>query len=84
MYDTQVPVPVNYLVCKICEKVYNKLNSHSICYKKYCWICNIKFNTSLEQQEHSKLKHPDFFCNNCNECISNITNHKRNKKFCIP
>jgi hypothetical protein len=84
MYETQVIVPVDYLSCKICEKTYNKLGSHAICYKKFCWICIIKFNTAKEQENHSKLHHPDFFCNSCKECISNITNHKKNKKFCIP
>lgn len=83
MFDNNLPpIPPNYLVCKVCGKVYNKLASHANCYKHYCWICNIIFESNLEQQTHSQKNHPYFYCNNCKECISNIDGHKTSKN-CI-
>jgi hypothetical protein len=83
MYENQISVPVNYLHCIVCKKTYNKLGSHSSCYKKYCWICKIIFKTDLEQQIHSKIDHTNNYCNICKENISNIIAHRKNKKYCI-
>jgi hypothetical protein len=82
MYEDQITIPLNYLSCKVCSKVYNKLGSHQSCYKKYCWICDIIFKTNTDQQEHSKENHPNFYCNLCKENIRNLTEHRKNKKFC--
>lgn len=77
MFDNNLPpIPPNYLVCKICDKDYNKLGSHGNCYKRYCWICSIVFSSNAEQQAHSEKNHPYFYCFSCKECISNIDNHK--------
>ena len=83
MYDNNLPpIPPSYLSCKICNKIYNKLGSHAICYKKYCWICGIIFSSNLEQQLHSEKNHAYFYCVHCKECISDISSHK-NYKHCI-
>lgn len=84
MYDNNLPpIPPNYLTCKICNsKPYNKLGSHAKCYKRFCWICNIIFESNLQQQLHSEKNHSYFYCIHCKECISDINNHK-NYKNCI-
>lgn len=84
MYKSSLPpIPSDFLNCKVCDKNYNKLGSHSSCYKRYCSICFIVFDKDSQQQLHSKEFHPDFYCNDCKECIHNLTSHKINKaKWC--
>lgn len=83
MHDDSLPIPLNYLNCPVCKKKYNKLGIHSLCYKKYCWICGIVFDTIALQQEHSKELHKLFYCENCKECINNLEGHHLNsKKWC--
>lgn len=82
--EAVVPVPINFITCKACNKVYNKLGSHQTCYKRYCWICDIIFDTATQQQKHSVKNHPNFYCSLCKENIMNIDAHKKNKKYCIP
>lgn len=55
--------------CNACCKYYTKLTSHKMCWKKYCWICNIQFETEILQQEHSKNKHFYFYNEEQKECV---------------
>lgn len=84
MYKSSLPpIPSEFLCCKVCEKKYNKLGSHALCYKRYCFICCIVFDKDSQQQSHSKECHPDFYCQDCKECNINIEAHKNNKvKYC--
>lgn len=75
MFSTIVPTPRNFLTCKVCKKIYNKLGSHSGCFKSYCWICNITFSSNIENQVHAKKSHPNFYCIHCKECIQNLKSH---------
>ena len=64
--------------CVVCKKNYWKIGSHSKCYKKFCWICNIEFETPELQQEHSEKFHIERYCIECKECNNNLFVHIKN------
>ena len=63
--------------CVVCRKKYTKSGAHSKCYRRYCGLCLITFETEEALVKHAKELHPNDFCEKCNLCTNYLTQHKK-------
>lgn len=62
--------------CSVCLKKHYKYAAHSICYRRWCDICQIPYDTERLLKEHAKKEHPKEYCELCNQVFTNLKTHK--------
>ena len=66
-------------LCLVCFKRYYKKGLHAKCYKCYCILCCISFQTPDALETHAKKWHPIKWCDECKEVFKCIDAHKENQ-----